>query len=394
MPCSFLDNLSLQTLIAPVPTAEFRAHYWEQKPLVVQRANPDYYGDLFTLDDFDAAITRTPAYVTLANAESKRKFVSYKPVVDGLEAVLADMRGGGTLVLDQLHNTDPKLSLLTRALSPELGYRFQTNLYLTPPHGKGFTPHWDNHDVFILQVLGSKHWKLEKTRRKLPGVREKMGDEGRELRGELISCTLQRGDLIYIPRGFVHAAECGEEPSLHITFGVTAFFFEDLLAVTIRAACQRDETLSMALPPGFMHGPADGLVRQLKAALSDMCDDKFLTQVVDQYRDELVRTFPLDTSGQVRDFFRPWPLTLDDIVGPRRGAVYRIHPEADSVRLNFGARSITFLALFREALEFVLTTPACQVREIKGDLADEERLALVERLIEEGLLVRKSDGLA
>jgi ribosomal protein L16 Arg81 hydroxylase len=390
MTCSFLDNLSLQTLIAPVTAAEFRAHYWERKPLIVQRGNPDYYGDLFTLDDFDAAIARAPEYVKLANAESKKN-ASYKPVVQGLEAVLADMRDGGTLVLDSLHKTDPKLSLLCRGLTPELGHRFQTNLYLTPPRGKGFTPHWDNHDVFILQVLGSKHWKIEKTRRELPEASQMMSDEGRELRGELTSFTLQQGDLIYIPRGWVHAAECGEEPSLHITYGVTAFFFDELLNAAVKAARRRDESLVAALPLGFMRGSGDDLVRRLKAALREMCDDKFLTEVVDQYRDELVRTFPLDISGQVRDFFRMRPVTLDDIVGPRRGSIYRIHVDEDSVRVNFGARRITFLGLFREALEFALNTAAYAVREVKGDLADEERIVFIERLIEEGLVIRKSN---
>jgi ribosomal protein L16 Arg81 hydroxylase len=393
MTCSFLDNLSLQTLIAPFPAAEFRAHHWEQKPLIVQRGRRDYYGDLFTLDDFDAAITRSPGYVKLANAATKKN-ASYKPVVQGLEAILADMRDGGTLVLDQLHRTDPKLSLLCRGLGPELGHRLQTNLYLTPPRGKGFTPHWDNHDVFILQVLGSKHWKIEKTRREFPEPWRPMGDEGRELRGEPTSVTLQQGDLIYIPRGWVHAAECGDEPSLHITFGLTPFTFDELLSVAIKAARQRDERLGAALPLGFPGGSGDEVVLRLKAALQQMCDDKFLTEVVDQYRDEVVRTFPLDIAGQVREYFRRRPLTLDDVVGPRRGMVYRIHVEADSVRLNFGARCITFLGLFREALEFALNTPAYAVREVKGDLADEERMAFVERLLEEGLVIRKSNGSA
>jgi len=391
---SFLDRLSLQTLIAPVPTEEFRAHHWEQTPLIVQRGNPEYYGDLFTLDDFDAAVTRSPSYVKLANAESKKN-QSYKPVVQGLEAVLADMRAGGTLILDQMHKTDPKLSLLCRGLAPELGHRFQTNLYLTPPHGKGFTPHWDNHDVFILQVFGSKHWKIETTRRTLPAPSQSMSnDEGRELRGEVSAVNLQQGDLIYIPRGWVHAAECGEEPSLHITLGVTAFFFEDLFAALIKAARRRDESLNAALPLGFMRGSGDELVQRVKAALHDMSDDHFLTEVIDQYRDELVTSFDLDISGQVRDFFCPRPLTLDEIVGPRRGSVCRIHQEADSVRVNFGARSITFLGLFREALDFALNTPSYAVREVKGDLADEERLVFIERLLEEGLVMRQANGRA
>ena len=62
----------------------------------------------------------------------------------------------------------------------------------------------------------------------------------------------------------------------------------------------------------------------------------------------------------------------------------------DSVRLNYGARTITFPAFFREALEFALHQPDFVVGDIPGELQDEEKLVFVERLLEEGLLVRKS----
>ena len=56
----FLENLTLASLVAPVTEAEFQTRYWEQKPLVVHRNDPDYYGDLFTVDDFDKSITSSP----------------------------------------------------------------------------------------------------------------------------------------------------------------------------------------------------------------------------------------------------------------------------------------------------------------------------------------------
>src|SRR5271163_3647350 len=165
MGCRFLESLSLSTLVAPTTSQEFRSLYWDRQPLIIHRKNPGYYEDLFTLQDFDEAIVRSVDYVKMANATDK-KFQSYRgEMAQGLEAVLGDMRAGGTLVLDQLHRRDPKLSRLCRVLASELGHRFQTNLYLTPPNGKGFTPHWDNHDVFILQVVGSKYWKIDKDRR-------------------------------------------------------------------------------------------------------------------------------------------------------------------------------------------------------------------------------------
>jgi ribosomal protein L16 Arg81 hydroxylase len=219
MACNFLDNLSLASLVAPVPEEDFRARYWEQQPLVIHRQDSNYYDNLFTLRDFDEAITRCPDYVKVANA-STNKSASYKSVpTEGLEAVLKEMRDGGTMVLDQLHHREPKLGRLCRVLAAQLCHRFQTNLYLTPPNGKGFSPHWDNHDVFILQVIGSKSWKIEKLRRVFPARDDSMGEGGRELNGDLDSFVLEQGDLIYIPRGFVHAAECGADPSMHITLG-------------------------------------------------------------------------------------------------------------------------------------------------------------------------------
>jgi ribosomal protein L16 Arg81 hydroxylase len=392
MACGFLQKLSLSSLVAPLADEEFRSRYWERQPLVAHRKEPDYYYGLFTLEDFEEAIIRSPDYVKLANAATSKN-QSYKGVVtEGLEAVLGDMRAGGTLVLDQLHHREPKLRLLCRVLAAELGHRFQTNLYLTPSNGKGFTPHWDNHDVFILQVVGSKNWKIEKQRRAFPGKGETISDEERELRGDLHSFVLEQGDLIYIPRGFVHAAECGSEPSLHITLGVTGVFWEDLLYAAVKAAILQDERLRHVLPLGFLQSPNEAIIKRLRGAFRELADEAFLGGVVAQFKDELVRGYPLDVSNQIVDFFRPQPLGIDDVVGARRAIVYQMHNGDDSVRVNYGARAIVFPSFFREALEFALNRPAFVIREIPGDLEDEERVAFAERLLEEGLVVRKEGG--
>ncbi len=385
----FLENLTLASLIAPVTEEEFRARYWEQQPLVIHREDPGYYGDLFSLREFDEAITRDPTYVKIAHAPTM-KVASYKTdVVKGLEAVLADMRNGCTLVLDQLHKKHPKLGLLCRTLGPEVGHPFQANVYLTPPHGKGFTPHWDNHDVFILQVVGFKKWQIEKERRTLPGKDENMGLEGRELRGELFSFTLNQGDMIYIPRGFVHAAESGTEASLHITLGLTAIFFEDLLYATIKAAVLRDDRLRAVMPVGFMQGAQEDVVKRVMTVLQDAADATFLNTVMDEFRDKMVKWFPIDVSGQVLNFMQPIPLTGEDIVGPRRGMVYQMHVGDDSVRVNFGSQSITFPGFLRPSLDFALKTPSYAISDVVGELEDDEKIVFIERLLLEGLVVRK-----
>jgi hypothetical protein len=170
---------------------------------------------------------------------------------------------------------------------------------------------------------------------------------------------------------------------------VTAIFWHDLLSAIIKAGVLRDERLRYALPLGFMHNSGKALVNDAMAALRKVTDETFVGAVVDQYRDELVKKFPLDVSGQVEAFFNPVPLTAGDVIGPRRGIIYRIHAGEDSVRLNFGDRSIVFPGFFREALDFALNTPAFAVRQLPGELEDEERIVFIERLMQEGLVFRK-----
>ena len=216
----FLDTLDLKALHAPVTEEAFRADYWEKEPLIVRRNDPNYYGDLFSLEDFDRAVATEPTSLRTANASTKKNFTFTNPATTlDVESILGEMKDGTTLILNALERREPKLGRLCRLLSQETGFRYQTNLYLTPASGQGFTPHYDNHDVFILQVLGFKHWKIEKKRRALPdrGVNRMDDKEGREIRGEAYHVSLNQGDMVYIPRGFVHAAECGSEPSLHIT---------------------------------------------------------------------------------------------------------------------------------------------------------------------------------
>ncbi len=72
-------------------------------------------------------------------------------------ALLAD---GATLVLQGLHRTWPPLVGFGSQLADELGHPVQINAYITPPQNRGFAPHYDVHDVFVLQVSGRKRWRL------------------------------------------------------------------------------------------------------------------------------------------------------------------------------------------------------------------------------------------
>ena len=166
---------------------------------------------------------------------------------------------------------------------------------------------------------------------------------------------------------------------------------QDLLHATIKGAIKRDERLRVALPPGYMRGGPQRLASRVQTILRQLSDDEeFLNWVVNQFRDEQVKGSLLDISGQIAEFFEPHPLSTDDIVETRRGAVYTLREVGDTVRVNFGARTIIFPALLKEALDFALSKRSYAVREIPGDFDDEDKVRIAERLREEGLIVRKA----
>jgi hypothetical protein len=169
-------------------------------------------------------------------------------------------------------------------------------------------------------------------------------------------------------------------------------FWDDLLYAAVKAAILQDERLRHTLPLGFLQARNEALIKRLRGTFRELADEAFLAGVVAQFKDELVRSYPLDVSDQIVDFFRPRPLAIDDVVGARRAIVYQMHDGGDTVRVNYGARAIVFPSFFREALEFALNRPAFVIRDIPGELQDEERIAFAERLLEEGLMVRKECG--
>jgi ribosomal protein L16 Arg81 hydroxylase len=75
---------------------------------------------------------------------------------------------GATIVFGQLHRRVPALARLCVAIGQIFGCRVQTNTYFTPPHAQGFRPHWDTHEVFVLQVAGTKSWSVYDTKVTLP----------------------------------------------------------------------------------------------------------------------------------------------------------------------------------------------------------------------------------
>ena len=139
----------------------------------------------------------------------------------------AELRGGATLILDAVNELHPPLRRLCEGMAAEFRAYSQTNLYACWGESQGFEVHWDDHDVFVVQVEGAKRWDLYGLTRPAPLRRER--EPAPRPAGPPEQVVLEAGDLLYLPRGYWHAAVGLGEPSLHLTIGLSRKTGADLL---------------------------------------------------------------------------------------------------------------------------------------------------------------------
>ena len=210
--------------------------------------------DLLSLDRIDEIISDSELPATaIGMAKSGQgldldEFIGGNNAVDR-GAVLDNFRNGATIILPQLHFADGKLYSFALGLEREFGARVQTNVYLTPPEAHGFGIHYDNHDVFVIQISGAKEWEIYGDRDGLPfrgeGFRKGVDETG-ELKEKFV---LSAGECLYVPRGTAHRApNHGDEPSLHITVGILVQTWAEFMLEAVAEASLRIPEMRNSLP--------------------------------------------------------------------------------------------------------------------------------------------------
>lgn len=384
---------SLQWILDPVARDEFFDAYWEAKPLVVARDAPGYFDPLLSLDEIDRVITTLnlshPDVQLVSSAEDIRaQQYTYRSGMVDVAKLYQYFDDGATIILPHLHTRVPALAAFCRALEREFSARFQTNIYMTPGNAQGFKPHYDTHDVFVLQIAGSKNWQIFETPVELPLKGQHFDSTVHPLGEVTQSFTLNPGDMLYIPRGLVHDATSNDEISLHITTGVMANSWTDLMLDALSAVALKDPAFRKALPPGFA---SEGFDRAEARAAFTALVERFaasadLDEVLDHFVDDLVSTRHPMLQGQMAQLARLDNLAADSIAGARPGLIYRLSESPQTVRIDCYGKEISLPAHTAAAVRFALESDRFTVGDLPGDLDDEGKRVLIRRLVREGLV--------
>jgi hypothetical protein len=297
---------------------------------------------------------------------------------------------GYTIILNGLEQYMRVIASLSHSIEAELNFPTRVNAYITPPESTGFIPHYDPHDVLILQIQGSKTWYLSDGTAVLP--HEMQSREGAVAADLPLPTALrvEAGDTLYLPRGHVHAAKTGSEPSIHLTVGIHAPTVLTLLTHALHWLSLRDDRVHVRLPPRHLDDAA------VRASLGDLVDDiaravedpSVIAEGLVAMENVLVQRGRCPPVGQASNAV--------DIDGQTQVMKYqplysRVAVAVGSVALQFAQLSISAGLDHKAAMLFLSkSTEPFRVCDLPG-LSAGQQMELARTLIVSGFLVRLPD---
>ena len=392
--------------------ADFAARHWGREPLFTRgdRLGQDF-SDLFSLDAVDELVAERALRTPFARMAKEGDVLSASrftasggfgaEVGDQLDAdrVLAEFATGSTLVLQGLHRTWQPIADFSRRLAAELGHPCQVNAYVTPASSRGFDPHYDVHDVFVLQIAGEKHWRIHEPVHPDPLRDQPWGDRREAVAARardepVIDAVFRPGDALYLPRGWIHSAEALGAVSVHLTIGVAAYTRQEIVREAIARAADTVPALRSSLPLGFDPRDTEALRPLVEAtlqALRDTLDDPATRDAVtvDTARalarrrrtdspPEPVR--PLATVAAIDS------LTADTVLVARPGLTASVVADDSAVSLRLRATTVTLPIAADAAVRRLLDGDPVRVGDLP-ELDSESALVVARRLLREAVVV-------
>lgn len=222
---------TLSDLVTPANMAAFSVAFAAKARWHAEMPMRTDIAELLPWPTFEALIATgaIPAdkFAVLLNAKAMLKslYVDERGQLrpDTIQAFAAQ---GATLTVNDIGRFVPAIGELATAIERALCCKTGVNAYISFGAKSAFLAHSDDHDVLIVQLLGVKHWRTFGAPEPFPIKSVHMGSpppcewEGR----------MTPGDLLYLPRGEVHAAVPEEQPSMHLTIGIAEQTGVDFIA--------------------------------------------------------------------------------------------------------------------------------------------------------------------
>jgi Cupin superfamily protein len=394
-----MPALTFSDLIAPYSIETFFQTYWEKQLLHIVHNQPDYFDAILNLSDIDDFLSQQnlmPESIRLIGKGvdiSPTKWTQTSLTARGIATTAADPAAilkyyneGATIVLNFAQFTIPSLTKACIALEQALKIRFHTNIYITPPQAQGFTMHYDTHDIFLLQIKGTKTWRFYDTGENLP-TKQQPYRYAPELIGEL---NIAAGDLLYLPRGVVHEAFSTTNATIHVNFTCKPHYGFNLIEDLAKLAEEDGVFFRKTIPHGFStEAERNDYKHAFKEALAQLIDKYPIETLLEKQETGFVQKQKQDLAGRFINVFEAPDLTLDSVVKRRQGFACLIVETVDATLIQYAEQELK-IPNFLEKSIFFQDKPF-KVRDIKGLITPKGKLELAQQLVRAGFLMQYAE---
>ncbi|XP_071494710.1 ribosomal oxygenase 2-like [Diadema antillarum] len=251
-------------LIHPTKPETFFQDIWERQPMVIRcsEARGNLFGSLFSRSILEELVAKHKVLfgqdcnVCRYRGEKRESLNGKGPVKLGQLRSLLD-KSKATVQFHHPQRFQDSIWQLLERLESYFGCLVGSNIYMTPRGSQGLAPHYDDVEVFVLQLEGEKRWRLYKPPVILPRDYSKDLDQA-EIGDPILDTVLKAGDVLYFPRGTVHQAETPDtcDHSTHLTVSTyQRAAWGDLLSLALPAilqsAIEGTQSLREGLPLQF-----------------------------------------------------------------------------------------------------------------------------------------------
>ncbi len=380
----------LDYILNPIAVDDFLANYFEKKYLLINRQNKDYFKTILRVDMLDKLLFSTDLYHPEVRVVDNAK----DNILAGTYTVKNSKRidpikfarhyaEGSTLVFSMLHRSMPELRQLTHKVGHFFKLPFQTNIYLTPENSQGFAPHYDTHDVFILQFAGNKVWRIYDSGLLLADRTQEFKKDFKV--GNIVDeFTLYQGDTLYIPRGLMHDAFCENSLSGHITLGLIGNTWAECLADLILN--QSKEHIALRKHPKFYNPKTkEKGLKEIKELINHMVDNLEGNDLV--LNDYYAKQRPPKPS-MLMNMEQLKTLNAQSIIKIREKNQIRLSNKQENIELLYYDLKISLPIISSKTFidNLMASHEGISIENIQSDLDEESRLLLCRELIKNGIV--------
>lgn len=394
--------LSFSELTVPVGPSEFLETFWTRRAVLL-RANARRFDEFFGWDALNSILNTmdlSSGVVTVARMHEPVPADEYtwhpggRPVVNP-RAVLSLLQEGASFRISGADSYWPPLRAIVDCLYDALWETPHANVYCSPANTQGFECHFDQHEVFVFQIEGTKHWRVFEPTIEAPTRSWRIDDVPAVLAtAPYLDVVLQPGDVLYVPRGHWHYATAEDSISLHITVGVTCrkgpSFLEWLIEdLRHEAPWRKNAPLMSTTAPAAGNERrqwGEGLRQSLIAKISEPdVFDRFARHIADSIEPRRTANLPYQAADT--------PIPVEDVVFHRPpGLHHTLEREGAVVSLSAGGLELQLEDVDAKLLDAIFSAEKFSAADLhaqypamtRGDLDE-----LLSTLVRLGLLLTR-----